>query len=409
MSAVRVARRHRPRARVRPGAGRRSRRAAARHAAASRAAASRAATSRAAAGRAATGALPARPHIAATRTAQPPVIDGRLDDPVWAAAAPSDTFVQHFPDEGAPPSERTSMRVLYDDKNLYVGVDCEQLNAPIVRRLARRDSQIPSDGVWIDIDSRRTGVGAFHFAVNAAGMLSDGIHFDDTAFSSDWDAVWEAKVADTGRGYAIEFRIPLSVLRFSALPVQDWGFQVRRFIDARQETDDWAFYPRSAATLVPLFGRLDDLRDLNPRHAFELRPFVLGRAGYRAADVDADTLAHGWSAGGSVGLDARAHVSNELTLELALNPDFGQVEADTVVLNLSTFETFFPEKRPFFLEGIDVFATIRPLVYTRRIGRQPAAPIAAADGADGPAGRNRRRCTGPRSWSGRSARAPPWA
>ncbi|HMF43034.1 MAG TPA: DUF5916 domain-containing protein, partial [Polyangia bacterium] len=317
--------------------------------------------------------LPARPHIVATRTTQPPVIDGRLDDPVWAAAVPSDAFVQHFPDEGAPPSERTSMRVLYDDRNLYIAVDAEQLNAPIVKRLARRDSQIPSDGVWIDIDSRRTGVGAFHFAVNAAGMLSDGIHFDDTNYTSDWDAVWEAKVADTDHGYSIEFRIPLAVLRFSALPVQDWGFQVRRFIDARQETDDWAFYPRSAATYVPLFGRLDGLRDLQPRHPVEVRPFVLGRVDHSAADVDT-TLNHGWSAGGSAGLDARVHVTNELTLDLALNPDFGQVEADTVVLNLSTYETFFPEKRPFFLEGIDTFATPRPLLYTRRIGRQPASP-----------------------------------
>ena len=125
---------------------------------------------------------------------------------------------------------------------------------------------------------------------------------------------------------------------------------------------------------MPLFGRLDDLRDLAPRHALELRPFVLGRAGYRAADADLGVIDHGWSAGGSAGLDARAHVTNELTLDLALNPDFGQVEADTVILNLSTFESTFPEKRPFFLEGIDVFSTVRPLVYTRRIGRQPAAP-----------------------------------
>ena len=323
------------------------------------------------------GALPPRPHITATRTPQPPVIDGRLDDAVWATAAPSGGFVQHFPDEGAPPSEPTTVRVLYDDKNLYVGIDCEQQNAPIVRRLARRDSQIPSDGVWFDIDSRRTGVGAFHFAVNAAGMLSDGIHFDETAYSSDWDAVWEAKVADTGRGYAAEFRIPLSVLRFSALPVQDWGFQVRRFIDARQETDDWAFYPRSAAAFIPLFGRIDGLRDLAPRHAVELRPFALARGGYRAADADT-TLENGWWAGASAGVDARAHVTNELTLDLTLNPDFGQVEADTVLLNLSTFETTFPEKRPFFLEGIDVFATVRPLVYTRRIGRQPVTPVLAS-------------------------------
>ena len=105
----------------------------------------------------------------------------------------------------------------------------------------------------------------------------------------------------------------------------------------------------------------------------ELRPFVLGRVGHRSADADT-TLTHGWSADGSAGLDAKAHVTNELTLDLALNPDFGQVEADTVVLNLSTYETFFPEKRPFFLEGIDVFSTVRPLVYTRRIGQQPATP-----------------------------------
>ncbi len=322
--------------------------------------------------------LPPRPHVSASRALGKLTIDGRLDDAAWVTASASDTFTQHYPDEGAPPSERTVLLVLYDDKNLYVGVDCEQVHSPIARRLQRRDGQLPSDGVWIDIDSRRSGVGAFHFSVNAAGALSDGIHYDDTAFSSDFDAVWEAKVADTPRGYSIEFRIPLSVLRFSAAPVQDWGFQVRRFIDARQEYDDWAFYPRSASTYVSLFGRIDDLVGLQPKHALELRPFVLGRVGYRAYDADT-TLTHGWDAAASAGLDAKAHVTNELALDLAVNPDFGQVEADTVILNLSTFETFFPEKRPFFLEGIDVFSAIRPLVYTRRIGHVPAVPTLATD------------------------------
>ena len=135
-------------------------------------------------------------------------------------------------------------------------------------------------------------------------MLSDGIHFDDTTFSSDWDAVWEAKVADTDAATRSSSASRSSVLRFSALPVQDWGFQVRRFIDARQETDDWAFYPRSAATYVPLFGRLDDLRDLAAAPPVELRPFVLGRVGHRAADADT-TLTHGWSADG-VGRPRRA-------------------------------------------------------------------------------------------------------
>ncbi|HVY38137.1 MAG TPA: DUF5916 domain-containing protein [Polyangia bacterium] len=319
----------------------------------------------------------ALPQISATRAVKPPKIDGRLDDPAWPAAPVSDAFTQHYPDEGAPPTERTFVRVLYDDRNLYVGIDCWQMHSPIVRRLQRRDGFLPSDGVWIDIDSRDDGVSAYHFSVNAAGVLLDGIHYNDTNFSADWDAIWEAKVADTGHGYSVEFRIPLTSLRFTARPVQSWGFQVRRAIDARQETDDWAFFPRHGASFVHFFGRLDDLAGLPPPSLFEATPFVLGKLEHRAAGAQ-NVLSHGWFAGGSAGLDALAHLTNELTLDLTVNPDFGQVEADTVILNLSTFETFFPEKRPFFLEGLDVFATLRPVFYTRRIGRQPPAPTLSA-------------------------------
>jgi hypothetical protein len=317
--------------------------------------------------------LPPRPHLIARRTSTPPKIDGRLDDAVWQTAFPSDAFTQHYPDEGAAPSERTEVRVLYDDRNLYVGIDCWQVRSPIVKRLQRRDGFLPSDGVWIDIDSRRDGVSAYHFSINAAGVLLDGIHYNDTVFSADWDAIWEAKVADTGHGYSVEFRIPLSSLRFT-LPVKDWGLQIRRAIDARQETDDWAYYPRRAANFVPYFGRLDNLAGVPPPRRIELRPFVLGRVEHRAAGADANAIQQGFLSGGSAGLDAKAHLTNELTLDLAVNPDFGQVDADTIILNLSTFETFFPEKRPFFLEGLDVFATMRPVLYTRRIGRQPTLP-----------------------------------
>jgi Domain of unknown function (DUF5916)/Carbohydrate family 9 binding domain-like len=320
--------------------------------------------------------LPPRPHLIATRTATPPKIDGRLDDAAWRAAVPSGGFTQHYPEEGAAPSEQTEVRVLYDDRNLYVGVDCPQLHSPVIKRLQRRDGFLPSDGVWIDIDSRRDGVSAYHFSINAAGALLDGIHYNDTAFSADWDAIWEAKVADTDRGYSVEFRIPLSSLRFT-LPVKDWGFQVSRAVDARQETDDWAFYPRSAANFVPYFGRLDNLTDLPPPRRIELRPFVVGRLENRAADADTGALEHGVLTGASAGLDAKVHLSNQLTLDLTLNPDFGQVDADTVILNLSTFETFFPEKRPFFLEGLELFAALRPILYTRRIGGQPVVPTLA--------------------------------
>ena len=322
----------------------------------------------------------ARAHLRAVRTPERPVIDGKLDDPAWRRAIPSDAFTQHFPDEGAPPSERTEVRILYDDDALYIGIDCEQVHAPVVKRLMRRDTQLPSDGVWLDIDSRRDGLTAFHFSVNAAGVLGDAIHFNDLDYSSDWDAVWEGKAADTPRGYSVEIRIPLYVLRFDALPLQDWGLEVRRFIEARQETDDWAFIPRSAGSYVPMLGRLDDLDNLHPRHTLQLRPFVVGRERHRAADAitGQGTLAHGWDTEGSAGLDAKVGITNDLTLDLALLPDFGQVEADTVVLNLSTFETFFPEKRPFFLEGTDTFSTLRTLLYTRRIGHQPTTPTIAS-------------------------------
>ncbi|HET6279370.1 MAG TPA: DUF5916 domain-containing protein, partial [Polyangia bacterium] len=320
----------------------------------------------------------AAPRIQAVRATEPIVLDGKLDDRAWQAAPPSDAFIQHQPDEGAPPSERTEFRVVYDDRALYIGVDCQQVNSPVVRRLMRRDGQLPSDGVWLDIDSRRDGASAFHFAVNAAGVLSDAIHFNDVDYSSAWDENWEAKVADTGHGYSVEFRIPLRVLRFDAAPITDWGFQIRRFIDARQEYDDWAFYPRTAASYVPYFGRLENLVGLRPGRRLQLLPFVLGRVRTRGAQASSQTLASGTDTGFTAGLNAKLQVTQELTLDMAVLPDFGQVEADSVVLNLSNYETFFPEKRPFFLEGADVWTSNATLVYTRRIGRQPASPTLLA-------------------------------
>jgi hypothetical protein len=317
-----------------------------------------------------------RPHVRAERTTVRPKIDGKLDDAVWQQATPSTSFTQHFPEEGARPSERTTLRVLYDDNAIYIGIDCEQVHSPVVKRLMRRDTQLPSDGIWLDIDSRRDGVSAFHFGVNAAGVLSDAIHFNDLEYSSDWDAVWEGKAADTPRGYSVELRIPFYVLRFEELPLQDWGLEVRRFIEARQETDDWAFFPRSAGNYIPLFGRIDNLANLRPRRSYQLLPFELGRVRHRSSGAGAsqNILAHGWDGKFSGGLDAKVTLTNELTLDVSVLPDFGQVEADAVVLNLSTYETFFPEKRPFFLEGIDTFSTMRQVLYTRRIGKQPSVP-----------------------------------
>jgi hypothetical protein len=311
------------------------------------------------------------------RVERAPVIDGRLDDEVWALAKPSSRFTQKFPDEAAEPSERTTVRVLYDDDAIYVGVDCEQLRSPIVARLTRRDREIESDRIEIAIDSRGDGRTAIELGVNAAGTLSDSLLFDDTEESDEWDDVWEAKVARTDRGWSAEYRVPIRILRFRAKSELELGFQVRRYITARQEVDELSYIPRRSAGEVSHFGRLKGLRGLRPKNAVELRPFALGRI--RRRDPVEEQVAAGTDFGASAGLDLKWHPTSGLTLDVALNPDFAQVEADKVVLNLTTFETFHPEKRPFFLEGRGTFSTPLQVFYSRRIGRAPLDPALRVD------------------------------
>jgi hypothetical protein len=313
----------------------------------------------------------AEPHLRAVKVATPPVIDGVLDDPAWKLAPPSGSFTQKIPNDGAAPSDPTIVRVVYDDEAVYVAFDCPQ-HTPVARRLTRRDRWVEADSVQFDLGTRGDHKSAFEFYVNASGTLIDAIRFNDTDFSSDWDENWEAQTFVTDTGWSAEFRIPLRILRFPTAPVQSWDFQASRFISARQEQDDWAYFPRSVAGEVSHYGRLDDLRGLHEQAPLELRPFVLGRV--RRRDSGAGIVASGTDALASAGLDVKWHPTQSLTLDAAFNPDFAQVEADQYVLNLSTVETYYPEKRPFFKEGIDRFATPFELLYTRRIGRVPPLP-----------------------------------
>lgn len=327
---------------------------------------------------------PPVPHFRATRVDKPPVLDGRLDDDAWRAAPADDAFTQKSPRESAAPTERTTVRVVYDDDAIYVAVDCEQDGAPVVARLTRRDREVEADWVSVSLDTRRDGKGAFVFEVNAGGALVDGVRFNDTDFSIDWDENWDARVSSREHGWAAEFRVPLRVLRFESRTEQSWGFEVRRYISEKQETDEWALISRMGGGEVSHYGKLDGLTGLRSRTPFELRPFVLGRVRRQDSTTlgvpvaDGSTLDNPIGGGTdftpSAGLDLKWHPSQELTLDATLNPDFAQVEADQIVLNLTTFETFYPEKRPFFLEGIDQFATPGQLLYTRRIGRSPPLP-----------------------------------
>jgi hypothetical protein len=316
-------------------------------------------------------ALAAVPHLAAARAEKPPVLDGKLDDPVWQAAPAADAFTQKQPVDGKPPSDRTIVRILYDDDAVYVGIDCPQ-SVEVVARLTRRDRWVEADTVAVMLDTRGDGKSAFEFSVNAAGVLSDGLHFNDTDFNQDWDENWEAATSVRKDGWSAELRIPLRALRFPAKSVQSWGLEVRRYVSARLELDEWAHVPKETAGEVSHYGRLDELQGLRSKAPLELRPFVVGLL--RHYDAGAQTLARGWAPSGSLGADLKWHVSQSLTLDATILPDFGQVEADQVILNLTKYEIQFPEKRPFFLEGFDVFSTPLQLLYTRRIGRAPDSP-----------------------------------
>ncbi len=318
------------------------------------------------------------PHAIATRVASPPVLDGRLTDAAWGAAEPQSSFVQKFPVERASPSERTSFRIVYDDDDLYIGITCEQRIAPIVHRLTRRDRIVESDRVTVVVDSRGDAASAYEFTVNASGVQADAIRFNDVEIDRDWDETWDANVADTESGWSAEIRIPLRILRFSEGVNHAWGLQVRRYISLRQETDEWAFIPRAEAGEISRYGRLDGIGAIRKQGGLELRPFVVGRVDRR--DPGSETLGQGASASASAGVDLKWHPRRDLTLDATLNPDFAQVEADQLVLNLTNYEIVLPEKRPFFLEGRDVFATPLPLLYSRRIGRVAPDPPALPSG-----------------------------
>jgi hypothetical protein len=298
---------------------------------------------------------PTSARIRVARALGPVLIDGKLDDADWARASAERRFTQQLPYGGQPPTEPTTVRVLYDAQAIYIGIDCEQRTAPISQHLTRRDEDSESDWASVYIDSRRDGKSANLFALNVAGVQYDGILHDGSTFSTEWDENWEGRAAITGSGWSVELRIPLRALRYAAdLPVQDWGIWVSRFTAARQERDDWPYIPREVAAPIPLFARLDDLRSLPTPSQIEVRPFGVARL--RRVDSNQDVLAHGWDgplAGLTAGLDLKLHLTQSVTFDAAVTPDFAQVEADQLVFNATNYETQFPEKRAHFRGGAD--------------------------------------------------------
>lgn len=311
-------------------------------------------------------------------------IDGHLDDPAWATAPRQSGFVQRFPKDGAPAQMPTEFAILYDDHALYVGVwmtDPEP--SKIRRRLTRRDADVLADAVVIGIDSYHDRRTAYAFQLNAAGVQRDMLLFDNSNQDDTWDAVWTGDASVNAQGWSAEFRIPLNQLRFSTSDVHEWGFQVLRIVGRTQEQASWSPWPRSSPEVVSRFGTVDGIDHLRAGRRLELLPYVT--AGFEAMPVEAgDPLNDSFVAKHNLGLDLKYGLGPAFTLSATINPDFGQVEADPSQVNLSANELFFAEKRPFFLEGVDLFklpigtgdGTVEGAFYSRRIGAAPAEPDA---------------------------------
>jgi len=319
----------------------------------------------------------ARAPIAASRTTRPPIIDGTVDDPVWARAAPFTAFVDFFPREGGLPSEATELRVLYDDDNLYFGFRCRDSRPlDIVSKLGVRDAPPVSDTVEVSIDVAHDRRTAYLFGVNAGGVQYDRLLYSDNQTSAEWDAVWDARVAVGADGWSAEIAVPLRLFRLSSADaIQRWGFVAQRHLARTHEDMASVLLPRQSTGYVSLFGDLVGVADLRPRHKLELLPYLASRVVVRppASDPRAARLA---DPSLDVGMDVRAVISR-LQLNGTVNPDFGQVESDQLILNLTNQEVVFPEKRPFFFQGTEIFQPVsaghgidgnQVLFYSRRIG-----------------------------------------
>jgi hypothetical protein len=315
--------------------------------------------------------------ISATRATQPPVIDGRDDDPVWQSAPAITQFRVFRPIEDGDPKFRTAAKVAFDAHYLYVLVRAFDPHPDsIVGLLARRDAQTPSDLISIFIDSfhdRRTG---YEFDVNPVGVKTDYAIYQDGSEDIAWNGIWDVATRVDSLGWIAEFRFPLSQLRHANRQTATFGFAISRMVERATEQSSWPLYRVSRPGLASQLGDLTGLENLAPPRRLEIAPYVVTK------NLSVPT-ATGYDRGQrlDVGADVKVAVASNLTLTGTVNPDFGQVEADPAVLNLTAFETFFPEQRPFFVEGNGLFqfsvdcsqvnCNNEQLFYSRRIGRAP--------------------------------------
>jgi len=309
-------------------------------------------------------------------------IDGKLDEPVWQTATWQDDFTQYEPSEGKKPSQKTEFAILLDENHLYVGFKCwDSSPDSIVQRLTRRD-EMDGDFVAVQFDSyfdKRTG---FSFMANAAGIKNDFIISNDGENEDNtWDPIWMVKTSRDNKGWYAEIKIPLTQLRFKGDSEQTWGLQIGRMFFRKQEVSLWQASSKKISGWVSQYGELKGLKNLKSRKVADFIPYVVARTDRFEKEEGNPFKQSGKKNQLDVGLDGKIGLTNNLTLDFTINPDFGQVEADPSQVNLTSFETFFQEKRPFFIEGKNILSfplmfgdgdlASENLFYSRRIGRRP--------------------------------------
>ncbi len=310
-----------------------------------------------------------------------PDIDGRIDEEVWNNVEWSGDFTQYRPDDGAAPSQETAFKILYDDNNLYVAVRAFDTNPEeIVQRLSRRDG-FEGDFVEINIDSYFDKRTAYSFSATVSGVKGDeAITGDGDNWDSNWDPLWDFETTIDNEGWIAEMRIPFTQLRFSANENQVWGIQVMRRLYRKDERSTWKHIPQDEAGWVSNFGELHGIKNIRPKKQVEIAPYTVAKLERYESDPNNPYL-DGSDPYLNAGVDGKIGITNDFTVDFTINPDFGQVEADPSEVNLTAFESFFDEKRPFFIEGSNITSfqitgggnpySSDNLFYSRRVGRSP--------------------------------------
>jgi hypothetical protein len=307
------------------------------------------------------------------KTEHPPKIDGRLDDDCWSEGLWSGDYTQMNPDENTPPLQQSEMKVLYDYSNIYVAFICHDSAANLIQSKYNSRDVYSGDMIGVAFDSYFDKRTAYEFVMTSAGQKIDIKHIGDYKWDANWNAVWDGASMVSDSGWTAEMSIPLSQLRYINTPEQVWGLHSWRWIGRVNEESNWQLFALNGPSIVDQFGIMEGVRDIKPSRQMEFSPYAsLKYTPENSVTTIPNAPYQAFVPGG--GIDAKMGLSSNMILDLTINPDFGQVEADPSELNLTSYETFFDEKRPFFLEGRDIFdfnIDKSQMFYSRRIGQSP--------------------------------------